>query len=83
MRTWVLVVGAALLVVLALIVSIGVQMLNPPPAVPTPSLIEGVEQVASAPPVVATLRAQVIAGEPWRDGSGEIRVITPTAEEEQ
>ena len=83
MRTWVIGAGLVLLVTLALVVAIGVQAPNPPPELPTPSLTEGVERVASVPPLMATLRARVMEQEPWRDGSREIRVITPTTEVEQ
>lgn len=83
MKAWVIVTGVALLVTLPLIVSIGLQIFNPPPELPTPSLIEGVKSVASVPPVVATLRGRVMEREPWRDGSRKIGVITPTAEAER
>jgi len=85
MRTWMIVVGVGLLVTLVLAVAVGLQALNPPPEIPTPSLTEGdfrVERVASVPPVVATRWAQAMEREPWRDGSREIRMVTSTAEAE-
>ncbi|MDP9470420.1 MAG: hypothetical protein M3Q71_07110 [Chloroflexota bacterium] len=83
MRFWMLGTIMVVLVTLVLTVAIGLQVLKPPLEPPTPSLVEGnlrVVQVASVPPVVATVRAQVMEREPRRDGSRVPRVVTPTAE---